>query len=79
LFKTVGETEGRTAEVEKITPPIKENLLSKEFIEEFNKGYLSVEALSIVCPNCGSTNKLMSFAIFEKKDGTKVSGMKCPL
>ncbi|MEM3464983.1 MAG: hypothetical protein QXU11_08100 [Thermoproteota archaeon] len=77
-FKTVREIEGRATKVEKLTPPIKENLLSTEFIEKFNKGHLSIKALSIVCPACGNTNKLMNFAIFEKGNGSKVSGMKCP-
>ncbi len=75
-FKTVREIEGKNR-VQKLTPPIREDLLSKEFIDEFNKGRLSIQALSIVCPNCGSTNKSVSFAIFEKED-RKVSGMKCP-
>lgn len=76
-FKTVKEIEGKSTRVQKSTPPIRENLLSKEFIDEFNKGRLSVEALSVVCPNCGNTNKSVSFAIFEE-EGKKVSGMKCP-
>jgi len=77
-FKTVREIEGKTTEIKKQIPPIRESLLSKEFIEKFNEGRLSIEALSIVCPNCGSVNKSMSFAVFEKENGNKVSGMKCP-
>jgi|GEM_PF-310714 len=75
-YKTVREIEGKDTEVQKLTPPIREGLLSKEFIDEFSKGRLSIEALSVVCPNCGSTNKSVTFAIFEE-EGKKVSGMKC--
>jgi len=76
-FKTVREIEGKGTKVQKLTPPIRESLLSKEFIDEFNKGRLSVEALSVICPNCGDANKSVTFAIFEEK-GKKVSGAKCP-
>jgi ribonuclease HII len=41
-FKTAWEIEGKTGKPKKITPPIKEELLSKEFLEEFNKGRLSI-------------------------------------
>jgi len=76
-FRTVMEVEGNFRKIEKKTPPIREDLLSKEFIDEFNKGRLSIKSLSIVCPYCGNENKSVNFAIFEY-EGRKVSGIRCP-
>lgn len=76
-FRTIQEIEGRREKIKKLAPPIKEELLSKEFIEEFEKGRLSVQSLSINCPFCGNTNKIVTFAIYEK-NGKTVSGVKCP-
>lgn len=75
-FKTIWEIEGRTGKPKKIIPPIKEDLLSKEFMEEFSKGNLSIQSLSIVCPSCGNILKSATFAIFDK-NGRIVSGLKC--
>jgi len=76
-FKTIWQIEGRKIKPRKITPPIKEDLLSREFIEEFSKGHLSIQSLSVVCPCCGSILKNAKFANFNK-DGRNISALKCP-
>lgn len=68
-FKTIWELEGKSSGPKKVIPPIKDNLLSKEFVQDFNQGRLSISALSVVCPNCGSITKSVTFAI---------SKVKCP-
>jgi len=75
-FRNVRRIEGRTEEVKKILPPIDEKLLSDEFLEAFNKGKLSIQSLSLVCPYCGAILKSAEFAIF-KKNGREISGIKC--
>ncbi len=75
-FRTVQQIENRKEEVRKITPPIREDLLSPTFLVEFHKGRLSIQSLAIVCPNCGSTLKSANFANYEKQ-GRKISGLKC--
>jgi len=74
-YKTIRELDGRPP-VKKAIPPLNENLLSKEFIDEFNKGRLSVESLSVVCPHCGSVLKSVKFVIFTQ-NGKKISTIKC--
>jgi ribonuclease HII len=66
-FKTIWEIEGKTVKPKKIIPPIREELLAGEFIEEFNKGVLSIQSLSIVCPHCGEINKAIAYAISKAK------------
>jgi ribonuclease HII len=66
-FKTIWDIEGRAGKPKKITPPIREELLSKGFIEEFNRGNLSIQSLSLVCPHCGAINKAISYAISKAK------------
>jgi len=68
-FKTIWEIEGKKGKPKKITPPIREELLSRDFIEEFNRGNLAIQSLSLVCPHCGAINKAISYAI---------SKVKCP-
>lgn len=70
--------EGRFEKPRKITPPIKEELLSPEFLEKFNRGTLSIQSLSLVCPECGARNKVVPFAVYRNKNGRKVSQVKCP-
>jgi len=77
-FETVREIEGKTGKVSKVIPPIKEELLSEKFIEEFNKGNLSIQSLSITCPYCGTISKIVTFAIYEDENGRRISGLKCP-
>ena len=74
-YKTIRKLDGRPP-VKKAIPPINENFLSKEFIDEFNKGRLSIESLSVVCPHCGSVLKSVKFAIFTR-NGKKISTIKC--
>jgi ribonuclease HII len=76
-FKTIRKIDGKPEKVEKVTPPIDETLLSDEFMKEFDKGNLSIESLSLVCPGCGSIHKSVTFATFEK-NGRMISGLKCP-
>ena len=66
-FKTVREIEGKTGKPRKVIPPIREGLLSKEFVEELNKGKLSIQSLSLVCPHCGAINKAIYYAISKAK------------
>jgi len=66
-FRTVWQIEGKTGKPRKVIPPVRDDLLSPEFIEEFNKGHLSVQSLSIVCPHCGEINKGIYYAISEAK------------
>lgn len=56
-FTTVRKLDGLTGKAAKEAPPIREDILSAEFLEEFHKGRLSVTSLSIVCPSCGTTGK----------------------
>ena len=76
-FKNIRALEKKSGERKKIEPPIRENLLSSEFLEEFNKGHLSIRSLSIVCQSCGSILKSAAFATFEE-NGHKRSELKCP-
>jgi len=76
-FKTIRKIEGKTGKVKKIVPPIKEELLSKEFLDKFNQGKLSILSLSVICPYCGTECKSVTFAIYKGKNGRKISGMKC--
>ena len=75
-FKNIRKIEGKTGEVKKILPLIDEKLLSDEFLKDFNKGELSIQSLSLVCPYCGATLKSVEFAVF-KKNGREISGIKC--
>ncbi|RLF88874.1 hypothetical protein DRN46_06470 [Thermococci archaeon] len=77
-FRIVRQIENKTRKVKKIIPPIREELMSRKFIEDFEEGKLSIQSLSINCPHCGKTQKAVSFAIFKDVNGRKVSGMKCP-
>lgn len=55
-FSTVCEIEGRS-KAPKVAPPIKEGLLSKEFRKNIEEGKLDIRALSVVCPECGTSSK----------------------
>jgi len=75
-YETVRKIEGKS-EKYKQTPPLDERLLSKESLEEFDRGRLSIQSLAITCPHCGSICKSVTFAIYED-NGRKISGIKCP-
>ncbi len=72
-FKTVRVIEGIATEPKKEIPPIKEELMSEEFMNEFNRGRLSITSLSLVCPHCGEILKGVTFAIIYSN-----STIKCP-
>ncbi len=76
-FRNIRALEGKAGKQRKIEPPIEEGLLSSKFLEDFNKGYLSIQSLSIVCPSCGSILKGASIAIFEENKHRR-SELKCP-
>ncbi|MFX0202200.1 MAG: hypothetical protein ACFFCW_39315 [Candidatus Hodarchaeota archaeon] len=76
-FRTIKQIEKKAAESKKVTPPIREDLLSQDFIEELNRGKFSIRSLALVCPGCGSILKSAGFANF-MRNGRKVSGLKCP-
>ncbi|MHA1632385.1 MAG: hypothetical protein ACTSXC_06215 [Candidatus Freyarchaeota archaeon] len=75
-FATIRKIDGKPKPVKKV-PPIRESLLSEEFVKEFNEGRLSIQSLSIVCPSCGVMAKSTTFAVFEES-GRKISELKCP-
>lgn len=56
-FSTIRKLDGLTGNVAKQALPIREDILSKEFLEEFHQGRLSVTSLSIVCSSCGTIAK----------------------
>jgi len=76
-FRTVREIEGKREEPKKLVPPIREDILSEEFLNEFNKGHLSIQSLSVICRSCGVTLRSVTFATFDR-EGRKVSELKCP-
>lgn len=75
-FKNVRALEGKSGEPKKVEPPIREDLLSSEFLGEFSKGHLFIQSLSVVCQSCGSILKSAAFATFEEK-GYKRTELKC--
>jgi ribonuclease HII len=56
-YKTVREIDGKLGKVEKIEPPLREDILSEDFIKEFEAGRFFITTLSIVCPSCGERSK----------------------
>ncbi len=75
-FKTIKEIEDRAIKTIKVTPPIKNELLSNEFIDNFNKGKLSIQSLSLNCPHCGVKLKGVAFVMLNE-GGRKKSLLKC--
>lgn len=76
-FQTIRKIEGKTGRPTKMIPPIREELLSEEFVKEFNEGNLYIKSLSLVCPYCGSILKSATFATFRRGD-YRISILKCP-
>jgi ribonuclease HII len=76
-FKTIRQIEKKLGEPKKIVPPIREDLLSTDFMEDFNQGHLSIQSLSIICPSCGNLLKSATFAAFNRND-QRISTLKCP-
>lgn len=56
-FSIVRTLDGLSGKATKQAPPIREDILSNEFLEEFRNGRLSVTSLSIICPSCGAIAK----------------------
>ena len=56
-FRTVKEIDGKLEKVEKIEPPLREDILSEDFIKEVETGRFSITTLSIICPSCGERSK----------------------
>jgi ribonuclease HII len=56
-FKTVREIDGKLERVKKIEPPIREDILSQDFVKEFEAGRFSITTLSIICPSCGERSR----------------------
>lgn len=56
-FKTVRALDGIPGAAKKETPPIRDDILSAEFLKEFEEGRLSITSLSVVCPLCGAVSK----------------------
>ncbi len=77
-FKTIIEIERKPIIKNKPAPPFNIDLLSKEFIQEFNKGISSISSLSIVCSNCGAILKSVKFNNYlNKQTKERVVGLKC--
>jgi len=72
-WKTVRELEGRSGRPKKLIPPIRDDLLAAKFLEEFNRGRLSIESLAVICPHCGNVLRSVAFASFDGKSGLKCS------
>ncbi len=66
-FKTILALDGKP-KMKKKRPPLNESLLSKEFIENFNKGELSIQSLSVVCPHCGTIMKSIQLIFLEEAE-----------
>ncbi|MFC2010139.1 hypothetical protein ACFLUL_00995 [Chloroflexota bacterium] len=76
-FQTIRKIRGEQGKVWKRTPPIREELLSEEFVDDFNKGNLSIQSLSLVCPDCGNILKGAAFAMYSE-GRQRLSDLKCP-
>jgi ribonuclease HII len=70
-FRTVQEIEGKKYITKKLSPPINDHLLAKEFRQKFENGELNIKSLSVVCPSCGTVAKSAKLA--------PIGGMATPL
>lgn len=66
-FKTIRALDGLSGETKKEAPPIRDDILSQEFLKEFGEGRLSITSLSIVCPECGAVSR--AALVTPDKDG----------
>lgn len=66
-YRTIKKT------IKKIDPPIRHEILSQDSKKLFDEGKLSIESLSIACPNCGSL--IRSAKITPSEKGTIA---RCP-
>lgn len=65
-FSTVRELDGLSGKASKEAPPIREDILSPEFLKEFQNGRFAVTSLSVKCPACGGVSKA---ALVTPEDG----------
>ena len=75
-YSPVRKVEGLEEEPRKIVPPIKEDLLSKEFKQSFDEGKYDIRALTIICPKCGSVSKAVFLTAGNKEN---VYVLRCPM
>jgi ribonuclease HII len=78
-FKTVREIDGRLEKVEKIEPPLREDILSEDFIKEFEAGRFSITTLSIICPSCGERSKAALITLDEEQTIGRCINCKKPI
>ena len=53
-FSTIRKLDNKIGNVKKTDPPIKHELISKQYRKLFDEGKLSTNGLTILCPYCGS-------------------------
>lgn len=78
-FKTVRIIDGIREEPKKLLPPIDENLLSEEFRIKFENGEINITSLSLVCPKCGATLKMIKLIPKDKKTTPICINKNCEL
>jgi len=66
-WKTIRDIEGKSGKVAKRVPPINAKLLSQEFLDQYDRGRLSIESLGVVCPKCGSVLHSVGLATFNER------------
>lgn len=75
-FAPIRKLDGLSGKAKKAEPPIRDDLLSREFLEEFQNGRLSITHLSIVCPNCGTVSNA-ALITRDEKNGTVGRCLRC--
>ncbi len=70
-FENIRRLDGLSGRARKEAPPIRDDILSSEFLEDFRNGRLSITSLSIVCPSCGTIGKA---ALVTLGEGGKLIG-----
>ncbi len=78
-FSTIRKIEGLVGKAKKITPPIRENLLSEEFKKNLGEGKLDIRVLSVVCPSCGSILKAVLFTAGDNGFTSRCPDCKKPI
>jgi ribonuclease HII len=78
-FRTVREIDGKPEKVEKMEPPLREDILSEDFIKEFEAGRFSITTLSIVCPSCGERSKAALVTLDEEQTTGRCINCKKPI
>jgi ribonuclease HII len=78
-FRTVREIDGKLEKVEKIEPPLREDILSEDFIKEFEAGRFSITTLSIVCPSCGERSKAALVTLDDERTIGRCIACKKPI